>query len=157
MTESPAVQASASSRIAEGVRALRVDLRDCTTMDSTFSGTLLALKRQLEAAGGSLTLLSPSAKVRELLEQMGLEDFYAVELTNRIEGPWVEIATAPGGTPKLRRVILDAHEELARIPGPAGHTFRPVADELRREGAPSRRPDPETRRADAEIPSSRGV
>jgi anti-anti-sigma factor len=148
MTESPAVQASASEEVSRGMRALRVDLRDCTTMDSTFSGTLLALKRQLDAVGGSLTLVSPSPKVCEQLDQMGLDDFYAVDIAAPAEGAWREVPCAPGAIDALRRLVIDAHEQLARVPGPAARTFRGVADELRR-------PEPEPRCSEPELPSSR--
>ena len=85
MLESPAVRETASERLAaHGPCALRIDLRDCTTMDSTFSGTLLSLKRQVDKIGGTLTLVSPSEKVLELLRQMGLEDFYNVDVADRI-------------------------------------------------------------------------
>lgn len=151
MLESPAVLASASEQLSCGVRALRVDLRDCTSMDSTFSGMLLALKRQLDATGGSLTLVSPSPRVCELLEQMGLEDFYAVEIVDRVDhDAWSELATSPGRVEKLRRLVLDAHDELARAPGRTGRTFRAVADELRRT-------DLEPRRSDPDLPSSRDL
>jgi anti-anti-sigma factor len=76
MLESPAVDETARDQLARGVRSVRIDLRSCTMMDSTFSGTLLSLKRQLENAGGSLTLVSPSRRVLDLLAKMGLEDFY---------------------------------------------------------------------------------
>jgi anti-anti-sigma factor len=147
MTESPAVQQSASEEVSRGMRAVRVDLRDCTAIDSTFSGTLLALKRKLDAVGGSLTLVSPSPKVREQLDQMGLDDFYAVDIAAPAEGAWREVPCTPGTLEALRRLVIDAHEQLARVPGPAGRAFHGVVDELRR-------PEPEPRRSDPELPSS---
>jgi len=96
MVESPAVHATASARMSRGVRVVRIDLRDCAIMDSTFSGTLLALKRELERKDGTLTLVTPSPKVVELLGQMGLEDFYDLDLAERACGPWEEISPATG-------------------------------------------------------------
>jgi anti-anti-sigma factor len=133
VTETPAVSELASERINEGrIRGVRIDLRDCTMMDSTFSGTLLALKRQLEASGGTLTLVSPSSKVLEMLSQMGLDDFYDVEISERPDGDWKDVAKAPLQLERLQRLILDAHDELVRVPE-AEHTFRDVVDELRRD------------------------
>ena len=43
MMESPAVQEAVALHLARGGRVVRLDLRDCTVMDSTFSGTLLSL------------------------------------------------------------------------------------------------------------------
>jgi anti-anti-sigma factor len=133
MMESPVVNDAASERLASGVRALCVDLRDCTAMDSTFSGTLLSLKRQLEHAGGTLTLVSPSPTVLALLKQMGLEDFYTIDVADRVQGSWDEIRPKTPSTDKLRRLILDAHDELACVPGLAADAFRPVAEELHRD------------------------
>lgn len=133
MLESPAVRETASERLAaHGPCALRIDLRDCTTMDSTFSGTLLSLKRQVDKIGGTLTLVSPSEKVLELLRQMGLEDFYNVDVADRIDGAWSELVTSPTNVERLKRMIVDAHDELARVPGPSADTFRSVVEELRR-------------------------
>lgn len=132
MVESTAVHETASERVSRGVRVVRIDLRDCVLMDSTFSGTLLAVKRELERCGGTLTLVSPSPKVVELLGQMGLADFYDVDFSERSCGPWDEISPAAASASRLRRLITDAHEELVRIPGPTADAFRAVVDELRR-------------------------
>jgi anti-sigma B factor antagonist len=132
MVESPAVHETASERMSRGVRVVRFDLRDCAVMDSTFSGTLLALKRELEAVGGTLTLVSPSPKVVELLGQMGLEGFYDVVLAERVRGPWEEITPAPPSVARLRSFVAGAHDELVRLPGRPGEIFRDVARELRR-------------------------
>lgn len=148
MMESAAVNELASERISRGVRAVRIDLRDCTTMDSTFSGTLLALERQLGRVGGTLTLVSPSERVMELLHQMGVDDFYAIEASDRAEGPWVVITAARPRVDKLQRVVLDAHDELAHLPIPQAGAFRAVVDELRTPDSGSTR----KRRTDDEVP-----
>lgn len=133
MTESAAVSEAVGERLRRGARAVRLDLRDCTTLDSTFTGTLLSLDRQLEAAGGTLTLVSPSPRVVALLQEMGLEDFYAVEQADRVVGPWTDVPLTRPGADRLSRMILDAHEQLARVPGAAESAFRAVVEEMRRE------------------------
>jgi anti-sigma B factor antagonist len=132
MLESPAVDETARDQLARGVRSVRIDLRSCTMMDSTFSGTLLSLKRQLENAGGSLTLVSPSRRVLDLLAKMGLEDFYAIDTASRPDGPWTLIGQARPRPEILQRRIVAAHDELARTPGAAKLGFDRVAEELRR-------------------------
>jgi anti-anti-sigma factor len=132
MLESPAVRETATERLSSGPCALRIDLRDCTMMDSTFSGTLLSLKRQLDKVGGTLTLVSPSPKVVELLQQMGLENFYPVDVSERVDGTWSDILVSSTNVERLKRMIVDAHDELARVPGPSADTFRTVVEELRR-------------------------
>ena len=114
---------------------MRLDLRGCTAIDSTFSGTLLSLQRQLEDVGGKLTLVSPSAKVLELLEKMSLDDFYAIEIADPldVDHAGVELPlTRPSGA-SFGRMVLDAHDELASLPGPAGSVFRTVVEEMRRD------------------------
>lgn len=145
MMESTAVSDVASERIARGARTMRIDLRDCTMMDSTFTGMLLALKRQVEAAGGELKLVSPSDRVREVLEQMGVEDFYEVERAERDDGPWSIVTPGRARSDRLKRIVIEAHDELAQLPGPAGRAFRSVVDELRREEPPET-PAPESMR-----------
>ncbi|HVH46197.1 MAG TPA: STAS domain-containing protein [Labilithrix sp.] len=132
MVEGAAVQELAREHVAAGARSLRIDLRACTAMDSTFSGTLLSLERLLAPLGGTLTLVSPSPKVVEVLRQMGLEDFYAIDVAERAVGAWRDVIAAHPAVDTLRRVVLDSHDELARIPGPASDTFREVARELHR-------------------------
>jgi len=141
MMESPAVEEAVTEGLLDGVHDLRIDLRDCTAMDSTFSGTLLCLKRQLDKVGGTVTLVSPSPKVLELLGQMGLEDFYAIDVADRADAAWRKITPAHAELEDLKRAVLHAHDELARRPGPASSAFREVVEELRRndgtEGPPS--------------------
>lgn len=134
MMESPAVHSFANTELARGVRSLRIDLRDCTTMDSTFSGTLLSLKRRLDAVGGTLTLVSPSPRVVELLREMGLDDFYAIDMADPSAGPWTEVHVAQPRVETLEDRILDAHEELSRIPAAGTRGFGAVVEELHRDG-----------------------
>ena len=62
-TNSLPLRRFAEQALAAGAANLRVDLRRCLHMDSTFIGTLLQLKRTAEKQGrGSLVLLSPSTQ-----------------------------------------------------------------------------------------------
>ena len=140
MLESPAVHDKASDKLAQGVRALRFDLRGCTAMDSTFLGTLLSLERQTERVGGKLVLISPSARVLELLDQMGLEDFYSIETAAPLAGPTTELCARRPSTSALEGRILDAHDQLATAPGRAASQFGEVASELHR--SPKGEPPP---------------
>lgn len=135
MAESPVVQELANARIRSGTRMVRIDLRDCTAMDSTFSGMLLVLKRVVEASSGELVLVAPSRKVIEVLRQMGIEDFYATDFAERppaTHAAWREVAVPLPELETLQRVVLESHEELSLVPGPAAEAFREVVRELRR-------------------------
>jgi anti-sigma B factor antagonist len=136
MLEGATVEQTATEHFAHGTRVLSVDLRDCTMMDSTFSGTLLSLRRQLEKVGGELILVSPSAAVLEVLRLMGLETFYAIDVAERASGPWQPVTPVRREAEELKRLVLESHELLAEVPGPARHEFRSVVEELRRNQEP---------------------
>src|SRR5687767_5362799 len=68
------VRKLAERAIDAGARLVRFDLRACDYMDSTFLGTLLTLKKNLDRHGGQLVLLTPSPACGRILHQMGLDD-----------------------------------------------------------------------------------
>jgi anti-anti-sigma factor len=126
MTHGLPVRRLAERSLERGATHLRFDLRDCTYMDSTFLGTLLTLKKAVDRAGGRLTLLTPSPACLRILHQMGLTDV----LPAQVEGldpqvSWTELA-CEANDPAFRRNVVQAHEELAALPGPAGEQFKAV-------------------------------
>ena len=120
----------AEQALASGARRLRIDLRRCTTMDSTTLGTLLHLRR----AAGELVLVSPSAACQEQLRQMGLEELFPVETADELPpNIWTDVSGDREEPATFERDVVDAHRSLAELPGPAGEAFRAVANQLRRE------------------------
>jgi anti-anti-sigma factor len=119
---------SAEQALAAGAGSLRFDLRRCTHMDSTFLGTLLFLKRALDRRReGQLALVEPSPQCCRLLEQMGLAGvFPTVPLEETDEGEGTELMEDLQDVTGFKRNVLQAHEELAALPGPAGEQFRAV-------------------------------
>jgi anti-anti-sigma factor len=62
------------SVLQQGQRNFVVDLERCTTMDSTFLGTLTGAALDLrEAGGGRLTVLNANARNQQLLTSLGLD------------------------------------------------------------------------------------
>jgi anti-anti-sigma factor len=126
MTQSLPMRRLAERGLETGVTQVRIDLRDCTYMDSTFVGTLLALHKQLQAGSkGRLTILAPSAPCSRILHDLGLLD---VLLTDRAAadddaGGWVELACGSDDANAFKHNIKQAHEELASLPGPVGKQF----------------------------------
>jgi anti-anti-sigma factor len=114
--------------MAAGVNTVWVDLRDCVHMDSTFMGTLLHLQRALRKRGqGEMSLVAPSAQCRRLLEQMGLEDVFPVVSADASVVPcWCEVRCEPESMDSFKCKVIQAHQELACLPGKAGETFREV-------------------------------
>jgi len=128
MSHSLPLRRFAEQALAAGATSLRVDLRRCTHMDSTFLGTLLQLKREAERRGqGDFALVSPSPQCVQLLRQMGLERLFYVETTPEGDaGTWTELCGEPPAGEGFKRNVIQAHEELARLDGPAGEPFREV-------------------------------
>jgi anti-sigma B factor antagonist len=132
MALSPGVRRCADQGLARGVAVLRVDLRHCSYMDSTFLGTLLCLQRGLAGRGrGEVVLVSPSPEISRLFQQMGVDDLFPVRVEEESrEGDWKELGTGPEDLPTCKGLVVQAHQELATLPGPAGETFRQVVRTL---------------------------
>ena len=127
MALSPSLRGCAEQGLARGVAVLRVDLRHCSYMDSTFLGTLLCLKR----GRGEVVLVSPSPEIGKLFQQMGVDDLFPVRVEEESrEGDWKELGTGPEDLPTCKGLVVQAHQELATLPGPAGETFRQVVRTL---------------------------
>ena len=129
MRQCPALRQFAERALAEGVESVRVDLRRCTHMDSTFLGTLLALKRLIDGRGsGELLLVSPSPQCCRLLRGMGLARFYPTVTADELPpDAWEDLPGTTEDVAAFKQTVVDAHRELANIAGPAGEPFRAVA------------------------------
>jgi anti-anti-sigma factor len=128
MAHSPAVRRLAEQSLARGVRVLRVDLRHSTYLDSTFLGTLLVLKRTVDRQGlAEFTLVCPSPECERLLEMMGLNSLFAsVTMEEPATVPLVEFTGDFNDVAAFRHDVMQAHQELASLPGSAGAPFRAV-------------------------------
>ena len=111
-----------------GAASLRVDLRQCTYMDSTFLGDLLLLKRDVERRGrGEFALVSPSPQCQRLLEQMRLNVFFPIVTAEQPPSwDWSDLPSGQAEVQAFQANVVEAHEELANLPGPAGDPFRAV-------------------------------
>jgi anti-anti-sigma factor len=127
MTLGAPLRQSAEGFLQRGAARVLVDLRDCTYMDSTFLGTLLTLKKAVGQRGtAELVLVAPSTPCARILHQMGLDDVLpAQEVELDLAAAWVPLP-AENDPHEFRRNITQAHEELARLPGPAGEQFQAV-------------------------------
>lgn len=125
MTQSLPLRRFTERAIDQGATQVRLELVECTYVDSTFLGTILTLKKALDRAGGQLLLLAPSQACGRILYQMGLEDV----LSTSEEGadpntPWSELPCSLDDSPQFRGNVVQAHQELANLPGPAGEQFK---------------------------------
>jgi len=135
MRDSPAVRQFAERCFTSGLITLYVDLRRCTHMDSTFLGTLLFLKRLVERREeGHFALLSPSPQCQRLLQQMRLEKVFTImSLEEPTASVWTDLQSELTDIAAFKRNVVQAHQELGRLDGPAGETFRELAAQLAQE------------------------
>jgi anti-anti-sigma factor len=128
IAQSAPLRRKAGELLTTADNTLLVDLRHCTYMDSTFLGTLLYLKRVVESLGGRFALISPSPACQDELRQMGLDQ--VLPMVEAPEPPAEQMQALDTGESDLelfRRNLMEAHQELAHLPGPSGTPFREVA------------------------------
>ena len=139
MTQSLPLRRCAEQALAAGAKALRVDLRHCTYMDSTFLGALLILQRAAGRGQCPLTLVSPSPTCCRLLQQMGLHGHLPVVTAEEDPaGPCTTLSSDAEDVPALRCNVVQAHQELAHVAGPGGDVFRAMAPFLKEEAEKKR-------------------
>lgn len=124
--------------VEKGDKRFILDLTECVLMDSTFLGVLAGLGMKFSGArnggqGVSIELLNPSARIADLLENLGIEHLFKVvcgpELdTNRLEP--MEHTPGTHDRKEVSRTCLEAHQTLMDI-NPANVTkFKDVAQFL---------------------------
>jgi len=131
MRQSPALRRRVEQCLVPGPITLHIDLHECTYMDSTFIGTLVMFKRRLaERCVGQFALVAPSPECSRLLRQMGLDAVFCI-LTDasRLDEGGELLECEPEGD-CFKRTVVESHQELAGLPGPAGAMFREVATHL---------------------------
>lgn len=112
----------------QGATRFYIDLRHCTHIDSTFMGTLLFLKRDMDRCpSGELVLVSPSPSCKQVFQQMGVLELFPVQATEESERQdWEEIPASPEDLNTIKVNVTQAHQELANLPGATGEEFRGV-------------------------------
>ncbi|HXG46084.1 MAG TPA: STAS domain-containing protein [Methylomirabilota bacterium] len=107
----------------EGHRRFLLDLTECVSMDSTFLGVLAGFGQRLAsesagAPGGQIVLLNANPRIRELLENLGVEHLFQI-----VDGAAVATGTmkAVPHTPQeasrreVSEVCLEAHTILMAL------------------------------------------
>lgn len=136
MAQSVPLRRKAEELITQDVTTIRLDLRQCTYMDSTFVGTLLTLKKTLDKRQGTFALIMPSTACSKILNQMGLTDILNTgEDDMDSQTPWIELNCEPPDPAALKKNMIDAHthEEFTNLPGPVGEQFKQVVRVINKE------------------------
>ena len=130
-TSADAFRTHAKAALNEG-RELTIDLANCTTLDSTFLGTLHDIVT-LDAAGHA-QLRGPNKVVRGLFEELVLNEVIASIRTDEFEPP-TEQALVPEDQPTRdsHRLLIQAHETLSSLSEENRERFSGVVEALRAE------------------------
>jgi anti-anti-sigma factor len=135
MNQSMPIRRLAEEMMAKGPLTLRLDLRHCTYIDSTFLGTVLYLRRtMLNRSRGEVVLVSPSPQCCLLLRQMGVDECLPTVVSEELEpSAWAEVSCEREDVDFFNRNVIQAHEELANLEGDPGKAFQPVASCLSKD------------------------
>jgi anti-anti-sigma regulatory factor len=123
-----------------------VQLQQCEYFDSTFLGTLLCLRGTFGAA--HVVLVSPGPDCLAALKRAGAHLLFPIQDETPIDGlTWTSLSehAAARESFAFQHIVVEAHMELARTPGPLQKIYVPIARQAEREfaerhgpGAPAR-------------------
>jgi anti-sigma B factor antagonist len=130
----------------KGCRYFVLDLSECKLMDSTFLGVLAGFGLSMKgadgvASGGAVELLNPNPRVVELLESLGILDFFnvvhAAPDTGKAEAQ--ECPSTEHSKVEVTLACLEAHRLLMQLNPENVSRFKDVAaflaEDLKRLGA----------------------
>lgn len=115
-----------------GLHDFVVDLKDCELMDSTFLGTLTGIALKLGPTG-SLKVIRPNERNREVLRNLGLDRIFTVVESAPATIPAGGLHEAETNPPRAakRDTILEAHENLVAANPENAVRFKDVIDFLK--------------------------
>ena len=140
----------ALDKVDQGCRSFVVDLGGCDSMDSTFLGVLagIGLRLQQILDHGKIQIVNLSARNLELLQTLGLDRLFSVELTaagvceapgaaapHLMKLPESDLAALAKPLNKMEtaRLMLAAHEDLIRADQRNAPKFQDVNRLLREQ------------------------
>jgi len=140
MQQCPAMRNWVEERLGGGCTRVWIDLSRATHLDSTFIGTLLILNRRLLAGGGErIVLAAPSAACAPLLSHMHVQNQFVVSNDPPESRQWQDELRVEANTLSsygFKQNVVDAHQELADLGGPASEQFRELAAQMAKELKP---------------------
>ena len=125
-----------------GAERFTFDLTECTTMDSTFLGVLAGFAIRLgdhgqnhsgNGAPATLELCNPNTRILDLLENLGVSDYFRQTQNTGTAGCEFRAAPeagAPASKEELSRTCLEAHRTLMEINPDNIPKFKEVAQFL---------------------------
>ncbi|MCA9075564.1 MAG: STAS domain-containing protein [Planctomycetaceae bacterium] len=130
----PAIKAYCNEDGHGACRRVHVHLHECIYFDSTFLGTLLCLRGKFGEEG--VILMTPSEECLEGLKRMGAHVLFPI-LKDPLPGDvdWTSLTERVASRDEFdfQHNVLEAHVELARMPGPMQKVYEPIARQAQKE------------------------
>jgi anti-anti-sigma factor len=109
--------------VAQKPRRFILDLSDCLLMDSTFLGVLAGMGQRFQNGNTpenlcTLELFNPSERVTELLDNLGVMDYFKLTDSNGLEESGlrsVDHTPVQPGVKEVSKTCLDAHNKLMEL------------------------------------------
>lgn len=116
----------------DGVHQFHFLLDQCSGMDSTFLGTLAGIRLRV-GRPRAVVIRSANEKVRGILQTMGLDRLvdYAQPAEDAEETPLATLPSQAVDRDELRRLMIEAHEDLGSVAPSNRARFQSVVDFLR--------------------------
>ncbi len=131
---SPGVKEFVVQMIRRGHRDFVVDLGGCELMDSTFMGTLAGIAFRLREIGqGWLKVVNVTLRNASLLENLGLDQLFSVEVGSPSPAPENLRQSGLGDGAPPKGDVLAAHEALIAADPQNALKFQDVVEYLRQE------------------------
>lgn len=133
----------ASSEIEHGVRQVYIDLSRCTSMDSTFMGTMVGILNRLQAHKGRMAVINPSGLNHRLLTMLGINTVIPILTEQKV--PELQFAqVGQVGTQTFQKrlsFIKQAHENLVTLSDSNRQQFQAFLQSLETELAKPPKPE----------------
>ena len=129
----PPLRELAKKLAAEQFAGLKIDLEECTWMDSTFMGMLAMLGLNAKKKGAPAEIYNASEQNEKLLCGLGLKKVFTFK-AGMFEGRAGTPAASNESTPEGRaRNVLDAHQTLMDIDEGNVQKFEKVVEYVRKD------------------------
>jgi anti-sigma B factor antagonist len=122
----------------KGCKLFVLELSECTLMDSTFLGLLAGFGLKMRGApkdccDRSMILFNPTARITELLENLGVLDLFCINhgSVDLPQGAETVVPTLePHGREEVARACLEAHQTLSSLSPEYAARFKDVTQFL---------------------------
>jgi len=129
----PTLKNFAGTILSEDISAIRIDLSECTWMDSTFMGTLAILGLKSKEKSIPVTIYKASEKNMGLIKELGIHILFL--FSDKTEELDVKLPSTGvlSHEEDMGKTMLDAHQTLIDINSQNAEKFYNVVDLIKRD------------------------